>query len=216
MGALLVPAEKRCCDCREIKATSLFYANCASKDGLQYRCKECSKRAATLWRVNNTDQNNGTRRARYARDPQRFRNERNEHRKNNLEHERLTDRLWCEKNVEKRKASKSKTQKKAWRENPEFRLMQNWRGRIARVIAGKNGGSEDFLGCTWDQFLGHLEILFTPGMSWDNYGEWHVDHIRPLSRFNLSDPAQQRAAFHWSNHQPLWAEDNLSKGAKLL
>jgi hypothetical protein len=48
-------------------------------------------------------------------------------------------------------------------------------------------------------------------MSWQNYGEWHIDHVRPLASFDLSDPAQQRAAFHFSNTQPLWAKENLAK-----
>jgi hypothetical protein len=53
-------------------------------------------------------------------------------------------------------------------------------------------------------------------MTWDNYGKygWHLDHIKPCSSFNLKDPEQQLQCFHWSNQQPLWAKDNLSKGAK--
>ncbi|AHM03043.1 hypothetical protein roselon_00603 [Roseibacterium elongatum DSM 19469] len=50
-------------------------------------------------------------------------------------------------------------------------------------------------------------------MSWENRGEWHVDHVRPLASFDLSDPGQQAQAFHFSNTRPLWAGDNLSKGS---
>jgi len=62
-----------------------------------------------------------------------------------------------------------------------------------------------------------LEGLFKPDMTWANYGaEWHIDHKRPCVSFNLTDPAQQRECFHYTNLQPLWATENLQKGVKLL
>ncbi len=71
------------------------------------------------------------------------------------------------------------------------------------------------LGCTIPEFRAHMEEQFSPGMSWDNHGQWHIDHIRPLSSFDLRDPDQIRSACHYSNLQPLWATDNLKKGAKI-
>ncbi len=53
-------------------------------------------------------------------------------------------------------------------------------------------------------------------MSWDNYGEWHLDHIRPLSSFDIADRAQFLIAAHYTNYQPLWAADNISKGSRSL
>ena len=70
------------------------------------------------------------------------------------------------------------------------------------------------LGCEIDYLMYHLQERFKPGMSWDNYGDWHIDHIKPCAKFNLSDPRQQLKCFNYKNLQPLWAEDNLSKGAK--
>jgi hypothetical protein len=60
----------------------------------------------------------------------------------------------------------------------------------------------------------YLESKFQPGMSWDNWGRtgWHIDHIKPLALFNLSDRKQFLEACHYTNLQPLWAKDNLSKG----
>ena len=52
-------------------------------------------------------------------------------------------------------------------------------------------------------------------MSWDNYGEWHIDHIMPLSTFDLTNPDQLKEACKYTNLQPLWAEDNLHKSSKL-
>ena len=69
-------------------------------------------------------------------------------------------------------------------------------------------------GCTITELLEHIERQFVDGMTWDNRGEWHVDHIKPCAMFDLTDPAQQRECFHFTNLQPLWARDNLAKGSK--
>ena len=61
----------------------------------------------------------------------------------------------------------------------------------------------------------HLEKSFKPGMTRENYGKWHIDHIRPCSSFDLSKPEEQSICFHYSNLMPLWAEENLKKGSKL-
>ena len=59
--------------------------------------------------------------------------------------------------------------------------------------------------------------MFHPGMSWDNYGSaWHIDHIRPCSSFDFSDPEQQKKCFHFSNLQPLWDEINTVKSNRIL
>jgi hypothetical protein len=71
------------------------------------------------------------------------------------------------------------------------------------------------LGCTLEQLCTHLESKFQPGMSWVNYGRWHIDHVKPLAAFDLTDEEQQRQACHFSNLQPLWAKDNLSKGCRI-
>ncbi len=68
-------------------------------------------------------------------------------------------------------------------------------------------------GCTPAELMAHLELKFTPGMSWATYGllGWNIDHIKPCENFDLTDPAQQRECFHFTNLQPMWAVDNLKK-----
>jgi len=80
----------------------------------------------------------------------------------------------------------------------------------------KRGRVETFLGCTLHDFKEHIESKFLSGMTWQNHGHgtWHVDHIKPLSAFNLTDEKERRAATHYLNLQPMWAADNMSKGAK--
>ena len=60
----------------------------------------------------------------------------------------------------------------------------------------------------------YLTTKFKPDMTWENYGQWHIDHIRPLSSFNLSDFSQLSTACHYTNLQPLWANENIRKGDK--
>lgn len=80
----------------------------------------------------------------------------------------------------------------------------------------KSAHTADLIGCTIEELRAHLESQFVEGMSWDNWARdgWHIDHIRPCASFDLTDEAQQRECFHYTNLQPLWATENLQKGAK--
>ena len=104
--------------------------------------------------------------------------------------------------------------------DPGFKLRMNLRHRVWNALqaneAGKSKSIQDLIGCPSDELVSHLETQFTDGMTWENYGRhgWHVDHIRPCASFDLKDPEQQRQCFHYTNLQPLWAVDNIRKGAK--
>lgn len=111
--------------------------------------------------------------------------------------------------------------KKQWnRRNPQY--FVNWRNaKLARKIAHvlrvrlrravKTGSAVKNLGCSVSEFLVYLENKFQPGMKWGNYGEWQIDHIKPLSAFNLLDANELAEACHFSNLQPLWRADNIRK-----
>jgi GH15 family glucan-1,4-alpha-glucosidase len=97
-----------------------------------------------------------------------------------------------------------------------FKLKSNLRTRIHHAIEGniKSLRTMFLIGCEVDYLMYHLQEQFQPGMSWDNYGDWHVDHIKPCARFDLSKPEEQLKCFRYTNLQPLWSEDNLRKGSK--
>ena len=103
--------------------------------------------------------------------------------------------------------------------DPNFRLANNLRGRVRQALNGKGKSKNTLklLGCSVVFLKKYLENQFQAGMSWNNYGYngWHIDHILPCASFDLSDPKQQQKCFHYSNLQPLWAKDNISKGAKI-
>lgn len=100
--------------------------------------------------------------------------------------------------------------------DPAYRLARRLRKRVWDAIAKgyKSQKTMELIGCRIEALMQHLEKQFTDGMTWDNYGYWHVDHIRPCDSFDLTDLEQQKECFHFSNLQPLWAEDNIRKGAK--
>lgn len=108
--------------------------------------------------------------------------------------------------------------RKLTRNNLAFRLRLSIRRRFYMAVRNRSrtSGAIADLGCTIDFLEGHLESLFRAGMTWGNWSRrgWHIDHIRPLSKFDLSDPHQRAVACHWSNLQPLWANENLRKGAR--
>lgn len=111
-------------------------------------------------------------------------------------------------------------QRERYAEDSEYRMGVAARNMLKRVLrAGKrvkNGGSYEMLGYDRDQLITHLEALFESGMSWDNYGDWHIDHVKPLSVMiseGVTDPSIINSL---SNLQPLWAVDNLTKSNKVL
>lgn len=102
----------------------------------------------------------------------------------------------------------------------EYRLVSNCRARIISVLKGvsKSASTMELLGCDMKTLWEHLESQFLPSMTRENHGMfgWHIDHIKPCNAFDLTDPKQQKECFHYTNLQPLWAEDNWKKKTKLI
>jgi len=81
----------------------------------------------------------------------------------------------------------------------------------------KSASTARLLGCTILEFIKYMEAKFAEGMTWENHGlhGWHIDHIMPCASFDLTDTGQQKACFHYTNMQPLWAEENHKKSDKI-
>lgn len=94
------------------------------------------------------------------------------------------------------------------------RLRDRIRGVFRRLNAPKNSTTQKLIGCDWLVAKEHLENQFTDGMSWGNMGEWHIDHKIPLA--SASTEEELILLCHYTNLQPLWAFDNMSKGASLI
>jgi hypothetical protein len=138
-----------------------------------------------------------------------------------------------EKNKEKRKDRRKKYllenkyiinekkkayQKKRRQENLLFRLTTNTRALIGIVIRNKGykktSRTHEILGCDFETFKRHIERQFKKGMTWDNQGEWHLDHIYPVSL--ARDEKHLIELNHYTNFQPMWAADNLSKSNRII
>ena len=112
----------------------------------------------------------------------------------------------------------AKWKKEKYDTDPKFNLSSRIRVSLRNSLKGirKNAPTFTLLGYTPTELVNHLESQFTDGMSWDNIGKWHIDHIRPVASFNFTTTECEDFKKCWalSNLQPLWAEDNMSKGDK--
>jgi hypothetical protein len=123
---------------------------------------------------------------------------------------RAAVKAWREANKEKRNAYERNRR----RTDSQFRIAANLRRRLRDALNGhtKNGSAIKDLGCSVSELKKHLEKLFQPGMMWENYGEWEIDHIKPIASFDLTDRKQLLEVCHYTNLQPLWSKDNKEKG----
>ena len=117
---------------------------------------------------------------------------------------------------EKNKSKRNKYERDKTKNDPIFRMQQNLRKRVHYAITHqettKDETTMNLVGCNLDNLVDFLESNFHEEMSWDNYGEWHVDHIRPCASFDLSEDGQQKVCFNWRNLFPLWGKNNQIKG----
>ena len=148
----------------------------------------------------------------------------------NKEKRKLQKKLYYQINKEKRKHfgklyyENNKSKRHNYHYNKlntdiQYKLRNRLRSRLYNAINRnyKNGSAVKDLGCSIDEFKIYLESKFSPGMTWENWSTngWHIDHIKPLSSFDLKDRKQFIEACHYTNLQPLWADENLSKGKKV-
>jgi hypothetical protein len=106
----------------------------------------------------------------------------------------------------------ARSQKETYR--IETRLRARCRKAVIAAGSKKASKTQQLVGADWQTVRAWIESKFTQGMTWDNIGMWHIDHIKPCVSFNLTQPEEQFKCFHYTNLQPLWAKDNLSKGSK--
>lgn len=139
-------------------------------------------------------------------------------RERNIEFHREKSRKFYKENAEKCKKSSYRYKTNRKKNDINFKLRDVLRTRLYLALRNKskNGSAVKLLGITIPEFVKYIDELFLSGMSWENHGEWHIDHKKPLASFNLEDPKQLAQACYFKNLQPLWAKDNISKGARLV
>jgi hypothetical protein len=135
----------------------------------------------------------------------------------NKERKRLYDIQYRAKN----KDILNKQRLEKYHSDPNFKIRHLYRTRLNNALnyqyTKKVGSCIKFLGCSILEFKKHLESKFKEGMNWENHNQygWHIDHIIPCINFNLTNPEEIKKCFHYTNLQPLWWYENLSKGDKV-
>jgi hypothetical protein len=224
----IVKTVKTCLMCKDALAVSCFYKSSSSKDGYQYWCKSCSllekkvyqKKEENAPKIQTIRQKYRSTHNGYKPDPTLIsklcpscKNTKpssafalNCHSKNGYKSQ-------C-KDCSNRK---TKERRKDHQPSPKERFVQNLRVRCRLALDGKlkAAPTRKMLGCSWDEAIERIKYMLEPGWDIENAGNlWEVDHIRPVSKFNLEDPEQQYICFHHSNLQPLSCFANRSKHDK--
>lgn len=196
-------AWKACIKCKRQLPIDSFSVNRASKDGRVSSCKKCkSEYFRNYYQSNKKDICAKT--SKYA--------------KNNPAVQRKAKKKWKQKNKDKHLQSRRAWHEKKYKEDLLYRLNFIVRGGLRRTLeaAKRNGKTlkREGLGYSPEMLKARIEMNFKPGMTWDNYGEWHVDHRIPVARLIRKGVTNPAIINCLANLAPLWAEDNLRKGCR--
>lgn len=193
---------KRCYKCKKQRLVKFFHKRTASADGLYSYCKTCKQQDDKIHSIKYRDKILEKHRLYYIKNKEKIAQQKIEYQK---------------KNIESRREYKRKYEQQRKKQDPIYKLIQNYKNRIykaARGMGGKSQSTIQLLGCTVEEFRIYIEAKFHSGMTWNNQGKWHIDHIIPLSSAETLEEIEK--LFHYTNCQPLWAKDNLSKSDKLI
>ncbi len=233
---------KICSKCKEEKDIDEFNLNSLKKDGHFNWCRKCVKKYRHTHKEEITirrSQYNQTHKKEQTEKNAQYRKNHKEEitmRKAQYNHthkeeitiRRAQYRKTHKKEITMRRAQYNQTHRKEQveyelnrrRTNIQYKLKVSLRKRISKVLKGelKSKPALELLGCSIEHLKNYFESRFLSGMTWENYGlyGWHIDHIMPCASFDLTVPGQQKQCFHYTNLQPLWAKENLSKGAKIM
>jgi len=212
---------KVCRLCCVEKNLNDFYIKINNPDGHKHICKECMKTIQKKYR-----EKPGFKEKQKAYDKNRYEEKRDEILKRKKEYHIENREHILEHKKEYRNTEECKIKNKEWRTNNKERLanlQSSYREKYPHTIAWrsvlhstlkrlgtiKEGHTIDILGYSATQLKEHIEKQFLHDMTWDNHGDWHIDHIKAVS--NFPDDADIKEVCALSNLQPLWAFDNLSK-----
>lgn len=215
---------KKCSKCKIEKSLAEFSKNKSSKDGYNNQCKTCYKE----YQQNNKEKINENIKEYQQLNKDKLKEYRKEYYKSNKDKINTQTKQYYQENKEKskeyKKTNKDKIneyrkeyQRNRRKTDPLFKLAINLRNRTSIAFRRngytKNTKTQEMLGVDWEIVKQHIETQFTKGMNWDNQGQWHIDHIIPLASAKTEE--ELIGLCHYTNLQPLWAEDNLSKSDKI-
>ena len=217
--------EKLCPSCRLVLSFEQFSTDTRRGDGKQCYCKACQrarrmKNKITIseqkkkYRAQNREADCAYQADYFKQNKERIALRRRKYRENNREKCSEARRKYRAKTKEHSRKKQRAYRNRKYKVDAVYRVECCLRSRLVAAMRGKTRSERavSLVGCSWANVVEHLESLFQPGMSWDNYGHrgWHIDHIVPCKEFDLSKREDQKECFHYTNLRPLWAEDNFS------
>jgi hypothetical protein len=211
---------KICTKCYKNLDICNFGEDKRNKSGYRSTCNECRKVESRDYRIKNTEKRKETIRKYYEKNKETELLRFNKYREQHSEKRKNTCIEYVKNNKDKVNEYSRNWKKQERTKNPIYKLISNVRRRTKDFLNYKNNNKDlnivDVLGCSPEYLKEHLEKQFSQGMSWDNYGfyGWHIDHKIPLSSAKTEEEVYQLC--HYTNLQPLWAKDNLSKGGKII
>ena len=201
---------KICTKCKIEKSFDEFPSSKQHKDGKSSWCKECDRIKGKKYRVEHKEERKIYNKKYYLKNKKKILIQSKKYHLKHKEEIEIYNKKYCLEH----KNEINKYYNKRRKTDIRFKILGDLRNRIIKVLRGNNKSlSTMFLiGCEIDYLLYHLQSQFVEGMTWDNHGEWHIDHIKPCASFDLSKESEQHKCFNYTNLQPLWAKDNLTKG----
>jgi hypothetical protein len=206
---------KVCTTCKVEKVITEFHKEKCGKYGVKAKCKDCFNE----YKRNNPKQKE-YRRANYLRHKEKKLAYKKEYYLNNSEKIKEYNKEYnARPEVKKAKTKYNREYEKNRKANDElYKFKKSIQTNISRSIRSmgyrKNSRTQDILGCDYNFVRSYIEKQFKDGMTWDNYGDWEIDHIKPIS--SAKDFADVIKLNHYTNLQPLWAEDNRKKNNKII
>ena len=205
---------KICSKCKIEFGIDSFNKDSSRRDGLSYICKKCAIIKKNTYINNNKEKVILSYKKYREKNKERILKNKKEHYYNNIESIKIYRKKYNKENRE----YYNKWEKNKTKNDILFRLSKNMRSRVRTFLRknkiSKTNKTMDLVGYSPSFLKEHIEKQFHPNMTWDNYGEWHIDHIIPLNSANSEEELYKLC--HYTNLQPLWAKDNLSKGCKIL
>ena len=211
---------KICSKCSIPKPLNAFAKHNTSLFGVHSTCKKCRSGASKIYRTKIQEELNEKGRKYYHETIKKQHTRAKKYYTKNCEEIQSQRRKYREENSEKVQKWRSEYFKMRRQTDPMFKLNSSMSTVIGQSLKGNKAGRhwESLVGYTLDDLKKHLEKQFIMGMTWNNYGEWHLDHKIPVSIFNFekSEHGDFKRCWALSNLQPMWAKENWSKGARLM
>ena len=213
--------EKQCCKCNKMMNINEFGKLKSSKDGLRYDCNVCRRQ----YRIDNKDNIKNKQHDYYSKNKKQLLEQSKQYRidnndKINNQRKEYRNRIEVKKHIQQQNKDYlpiRKEQIKLKRKtDTNFQLKEILRSKIHKMLKNQETSYKNIIGCDIVFLKKWIEFRFDTNMNWNNLGSyWHIDHILPINKFNLTKSENVKICFHWTNLQPLQSFENISKSDKI-